>query len=1598
MKKNNLLTFILVSLLVFSLLFVFACKPPVDDTPDPQDEDEITQGSQLITNGTFASGTNAGGTNEYLKDTVNGWTKTNGATYYSNAVMGVVDLGDKDKFDSNIKVFYEDGIAFPKVSENSPKDEDGNYTDTNALMVALPQEAGSVYYRNTSAITLTANKYYKLSIDVYTSLLGEEGELQGAWLIVNNSIFAEFKSIDTDSTWQTYEVYIEANNFENRTFYVELWLGYGPKYLGTSNEENLNPRLTQGFAFFDNVLLEEVEKEVFTTEYVAAGKKDKIDQEDKKAVLSLYYTDPGFTYETKYSFISPGSTTSKFYYSTKSGSPQNYKMVVGKTDAVTTSEFPSYSGASGSAGIFDLSKLYTYDEDAAVQYTDAFALLNTADAFKAPRPEDFYTNGVFKNLPGELDDTEALLIYHPNYNRSGLGFTSNQSYLIEKGKYYEISVWVYVWTPKYGKEFKEVEPTEPSDPRPELPLGEDATEEEKNNATAWENYDIKLAEYEDAQENFEKDKAEYYAAAANSTATFKLTGASIKEGGISTESDPALASFYTSDEDEGSNAAGSWQKLSVRIQGNELSDRKVNFEFWYGEGEWGSDTLKVGGAIFDNISIKVDDEYPGTGDYEVLSQIQKGDYSQFGLDNAELLDGETVFREFGEDGSDLWDFSFEDKNSDPQNATAGYVAGAAAKDAEVWENAFPELPLPGAMSVTDTENNEKILFNLIMLYNKEYTSTKLVYADGEDDGRTYININPNTFYRLSIWVRTDNIDDSFGLTVNLLDDKNASLSSLANINTDSEWQELTFFLRGSTFKENKAYVEFKLGSGNIVTPTNHIKGAAYATAITYQTVSYTEYNAAVAGTYSAKKAISDTPSTTNSITNGLFAELNTTNYDDKKDGERIFDDNGKLIGVAVPASWTLSSGATSLPAPTNVKIDDGYLKWDKVEHAEDYYVYMDGVKLDDNITKNNVLIHKTGSGDINQYQIDLFRTGSFKVRAVRNTHGNPYEDGDNYIPAGISPYSTSVTNTLSGDNKDYDESLEDLKTRFGIIDYKNYSETKDIADEFYPDASSPEKLAYKSHRSDYLLMLNSDYYTRGGYTSSSISLSANSYYILGVWVKTEGGAEASVTINNTSKVFAAKTYDDHNSLDGDYTGYVNINTDGEWVEYRFYIETTVSSASLQLELFLGDKYAEGNKITEDGKTTTYPRGLSKGTVYFDDVSFISVASKDEFEKLAYGGNPDDLEADEIRKENTFANLDELEGFYFENQYIFKLLDYTTDSFDIYTVPDADDINGGKPQDYTHYTATAASDYDSSAEEPAMLYGVYDKRKTSSPSNPTVEAITNSGAIEDATAEDIAAFLSEAMGNNYLLLANLIDNGQYYLSGTSITLTGNSYYKVTFFAKTWIPEGKYGEFRFEYGNEVGKYSTIKITSEGKSDGLHQYSFYVANSSSDSISGNKLSFYLGSNTETVSDATPTDFFKGLMIIDNISVVKLADAEEYDLAVLAWDDLDEAGKLSADFAAHEFVAKETDDTPITPPEDEEEAPRQISSEVWMLIASIVIGAVLIAVIVVLTWRKISKKIKRAPAKVISNVPVNMTTAEQRKAQGSKKKDISSDDEFQD
>ena len=162
------------------------------------------------------------------------WTVSNGANGYQ--LSGVVNLS---AFDSVMNKYAN------KVNTISAPASLTTSSNNNVLMIYNGIETTQSY--TSQSKSLSANKYYKITTFVNTHLWDKDASGVTVVAKTGSNVLAQATGIKTSDAWQRVELYIHtpANSVDVS---LELSLGYGNN-------------LSSGYAFFDNILIEESDTE-----------------------------------------------------------------------------------------------------------------------------------------------------------------------------------------------------------------------------------------------------------------------------------------------------------------------------------------------------------------------------------------------------------------------------------------------------------------------------------------------------------------------------------------------------------------------------------------------------------------------------------------------------------------------------------------------------------------------------------------------------------------------------------------------------------------------------------------------------------------------------------------------------------------------------------------------------------------------------------------------------------------------------------------------------------------------------------------------------------------------------------------------------------------------------------------------------------------------------------------------------------------------------------------------------------------------------------------------------------------------------------------
>ncbi len=363
------------------------------------------------------------------------------------------------------------------------------------------------------------------------------------------------------------------------------------------------------------------------------------------------------------------------------------------------------------------------------------------------------------------------------------------------------------------------------------------------------------------------------------------------------------------------NTNGEWKQYAFFIEMGTTQTKEFTFEMWLGR----SGDLLTGVAYFDDLKLETLADKTAWEEAYAAYDVNSG--TQFSLvSNNEIGDVDTW-----KGYTSLGDAAAERIDSREVLLKDGRIFDKAT-DKDITE----EINL--------SENDVKALANrnnnALMIYNKDLGAYKYSTSNINEDGEItsdVILIRKNKTYRLSVWIKTIEVDTSKGVNVyltQLKDGKSSTLSSVTAVNTaevtsNNGWQEVVFYIQGGTTKDETVSLSVELGSGTKINIESLLEGYAFIGNPYLERVSYDEYTDATSGTYIKKKSFI---SNTASLSNGNFDSID---YDSSS---THIDDNGNLTSPAAPSNWTVInenddtvSGIVNKALIDKLRTDDGFM-------------------------------------------------------------------------------------------------------------------------------------------------------------------------------------------------------------------------------------------------------------------------------------------------------------------------------------------------------------------------------------------------------------------------------------------------------------------------------------------------------------------------------------------------------------------------------------------------------------------------------------------------------------------------------------------------
>ncbi len=820
-----------------------------------------------------------------------------------------------------------------------------------------------------------------------------------------------------------------------------------------------------------------------------------------------------------------------------------------------------------------------------------------------------------------------------------------------------------------------------------------------------------------------------------------------------------------------------WEKITFYILGNEYSAKDFTIELWLGIDESAA-TLTQGSAYFDKLTFTdlgtfsdrdaklnelknnpvVSANYRTRYEYVDLKSIKANMIENHDLST---LDSETNLPA-GMTFAAVDSVVVNEGDVITKMIDATALAANEAAWTETWKDVYK----------LDANPLYPYAYSNVLLVNNVIPSAYKVTALKDSP----IEVKQNLHYRLSVWVKTVGIDKDDHMTLELLDDSNESKHSFSvntseySDETTNDYVEYVFYLQGATASavnekanSNKVYLSFSLGSGTKYDPSSYKKGAFLIASINMEQITYTEYNKAPSSDYSTQYSFASDTSPT--ITNGNFNtyDLEKTEIDQENGQVKLLDeyDNKGYYVAAIPSSWENN-------------VNDTYGTFKVSQNTKD------GVK--------DVKVNKLIAGIINKNNVDETNSylGQFGLDA------NLYNGwADSVVESTkIKSVAFGAPNLLMITTRN-DPASETVTT----VTLKNTYKEDDA------DEDAEEKVNDKTKTP--------------AIKSPTVSLSANSYYVLKFYARATVGAVGQVYLTTSST--------------NTETSMLSIVASNNWVEYIFLVQTGLSSVSANFEIYYGEK---GNEDTP-----------YSGTILFDSFTYYTI------------------EEDVFNEYKTRENTDTA---------VFTTTTFDTDSTDSETAvkPNLFSGTGESTSGYVNSDAQVAGVITKNSYKYENL-GIYKTEKVEGDDS------TQDEIVGSLTADVIfsTAGITDATIGNYVLLINNRKANYYSYETTSLTLESGSCYKFSAYVRTaWLEKGKNAKVKVTIGDDA---YTLDVNTgsydENGTETIGEWklvNFYINNEKSSSVTDAKLSFILGENTDEGK-------LKGYLFIDNVSLAPTDNA---------------------------------------------------------------------------------------------------------------------------
>ena len=543
---------------------------------------------------------------------------------------------------------------------------------------------------------------------------------------------------------------------------------------------------------------------------------------------------------------------------------------------------------------------------------------------------------------------------------------------------------------------------------------------------------------------------------------------------------------------------------------------------------------------------------------------------------------------------------------------------------------------------------------------------------------------------------------------------------------------------------------------------------------------------------------------------------------------------------------------------------------------------------------------------------EVSSNGYFKnvdVKSTMETYGDDVYNADGVLTGALGvPTNWTASNTDSLKNGDVTAGVLDItnadqKAAAGLtVDEATFYDSMNMAGINAPDY--PNVLAISGDAAYF------------GYKSNTISLSSDSYYLVSVWAKMEANSVMTVSLDTTTK-----------SANYSVSPITATDMGTDWQQYTFLVRTSATSVSANLNLYIGSE----NGLPGEVKT-----------------AYFTMASYTTLSETTYNAVLDAATSDGSLGKTVFERS------------------FNTDSFDSYTTSEG---AASTPSNWTG----AKIDDDASTDDVDLTAGVFNRKEGDwslldlDPDNAEDSVIVN--AVYNNTD-------TNNVGDNVLAIYNKNANAYKYTS-SSLTLKGDTYYRISVWVLTYgLEKDDSATIALKLNNLSYTFGKLTRTEDNDVKRAVNTSTYADDGTETVGSWTQYNFYVKTDADVTPTATLTlslgyedeeNFVKGYAFFDNFTVDEISEEDFIDRKPVEGeteDTIDES-LIADELVANNYRIVFTQDDADAEEEPEETEPTDPTNPaadyLWLWISSGVLGALIIVAVIVVLFRKFSKKSKK-------------------------------------